>query len=151
MWKVCILLGIWNVFYSIYVKGNHHSFISEMDRKRHNDHQKDEKRYSGGHIILDGIKSAFNFIVQKAADFMFGGIFSVVSRISSAAYRALTWSTPSKMGGGTLFLSCLSFCHSVLLSETLTLLITFEQSVLKLWYFTWIFPVIRHFHQYHFF
>ena len=78
------------MFYSIYVKGNHHSFISEMDRKRHNDHQKDEKRYSGGHIILDGIKSAFNFIVQKAADFMFGGIFSVVSRISSAAYRALT-------------------------------------------------------------
>ena len=36
-----------------------------------------------------------------------------------------------------------SFCHSVLLSETITLLITFEQWVLKLWYFTGIFPVIR--------
>ena len=32
--------------------------------------------------------------------------------------------------GGIFFLSCLSFCHSVLLSKTLTLLITFEQWVL---------------------
>ena len=40
-------------------------------------------------------------------------------------------------------------CHSVLLSETLTLLITFEQWVLELWYFTWIFPVIRFFRGYH--
>ena len=47
--------------------------------------------------------------------------------------------------GGILFLSCLSFCHSVLLSETLTLLITFEQWVLELWYFTchWVFHVKR--------
>ena len=32
-------------------------------------------------------------------------------------------------GGGILFLSCVSFCNSVLLSETftLTLLVTFEQ------------------------
>ena len=30
------------------------------------------------------------------------------------------------------FFSCLLFCHSVLLSETLTLLITFEQKVLEL-------------------
>ena len=78
------------MFYSIYVKGNHHSFISEMDHKRHNSHQKDEKRYSGGHIILDGIKSVINFIVKKAADFVIGGFFSVFSRISSVAYRALT-------------------------------------------------------------
>ena len=48
---------------------------------------------------------------------------------------------------GILFLS---FCHSVL-SETLTLLITFEQWMLELWYFTWIFPVIRPFHGYHYF
>ena len=34
---------------------------------------------------------------------------------------------PRSRSGGILFLSCLSFCHSVLLSETLTLLITFEQ------------------------
>ena len=48
----------------------------------------------------------------------------------------------------------LSFCifrHSVLLSETLTLLITFEQWVLELWYFTWIFSVIRPFRGYHYF
>ena len=32
-------------------------------------------------------------------------------------------------------------CHSVIL--TLTLLITFEQQVLELWYFTWVFLVIR--------
>ena len=50
-----------------------------------------------------------------------------------------------------MILSCLSFYHAVLLSETLTLLITFEQWVLELWYFTWIFPVIRPFHGYHFF
>ena len=37
----------------------------------------------------------------------------------------------------------LSFCHFVLLSETLTLLITFEQWVLELWYFTWVFLVMR--------
>ena len=53
--------------------------------------------------------------------------------------------------GGILFLSCLSFCHSVLLSETLTLLITFEQWVLELWYFTGIFLVIRPFRGYHYF
>ena len=34
---------------------------------------------------------------------------------------------------------------------TLTLLITFEQWVLELWYFTWIFPVIRPFCGYHYF
>mgnify|MGYP003683671203 CR=1 FL=1 len=33
--------------------------------------------------------------------------------------------------------------YSVILSETLTLLITFEQWVLELWYFTWVFLVIR--------
>ena len=38
----------------------------------------------------------------------------------------------SKIGGGIYFLSCLSFCHSVLLSEILSLLITFEQRVLEL-------------------
>ena len=47
---------------------------------------------------------------------------------------------------GILFLS---FSHSVLLSETL--LVTFEQWVLELWYFTWIFPVIRPFHGFHYF
>ena len=49
----------------------------------------------------------------------------------------------------------LSFCNSVinsgLLSETLTLLITFEQWVLELWFFTWVFPVIRPFVGYHYF
>ena len=82
------------MFYSICVKGNHHSFISEMDHKRHNGHQNNVKRYSGGHKILDVIKSAINFIVKKVADFVFDGIFSVFSRISFAAYRALTRSTP---------------------------------------------------------
>ena len=42
---------------------------------------------------------------------------------------------PRSKIGGILFLSCLSFCHFVLLSETLTLLITFEQWVLELWIF----------------
>nr|XP_022338915.1 uncharacterized protein LOC111134302 isoform X1 [Crassostrea virginica] len=63
---------------------------NEMGHRRHNDHQKDVKRYSGGQIILDGIKSALNFIVKKIGNFVFGGIFSVFSRISSEAYRALT-------------------------------------------------------------
>ena len=35
--------------------------------------------------------------------------------------------------------------------KTLSLLITFEQQVLWLWYFTWIFPVITTFHKYHYF
>ena len=52
---------------------------------------------------------------------------------------------------GILFLSCLSFCHSVLFFETLTLLITFEQWVLELWYFTWIFSVVRPFRGNHIF
>ena len=34
---------------------------------------------------------------------------------------------------------------------TLTLLITFEQWVLELWYFTWVFLVIRPFSEYHYF
>ena len=41
--------------------------------------------------------------------------------------------------GCVLFLSCLSFCDSVNLSEFLTFLITFEQWKLELWYFTWVF------------
>ena len=36
-------------------------------------------------------------------------------------------------------------CHSVILSETLTSLITFEQWMLELWYFTCVFLVIRPF------
>ena len=35
--------------------------------------------------------------------------------------------------------------------KTLTLLTIFEQSVLKLWYFTWIFPVIKPICECHFF
>ena len=46
--------------------------------------------------------------------------------------------------GSILFLSCLSFCNSVLLSETLTLLITFKQRVLELLYFTWGILVYTH-------
>ena len=42
-------------------------------------------------------------------------------------------------------------CHSVLFSETLTLLISFEQWVLELWCFTWVFLVIRPSRGYHFF
>ena len=43
-------------------------------------------------------------------------------------------------------------CHSVLLSTNLTcLLITFEQWVLELWYFTWVFLVIRPFCGYYYF
>ena len=47
-------------------------------------------------------------------------------------------------------MSHLSFCHSVILCfchllETLTLLITFEQWMLELWYFTCVFVVIRPF------
>ena len=59
----------------------------------------------------------------------------------------------SKIGGQIVFaLSViLYFCHSVLLSETLTLLITFEQWMLELWYFTWVFLVIRSFHGYNYY
>ena len=39
-----------------------------------------------------------------------------------------------------------SLTHSL---KTLTLLITFEQWVLELWYFTWVFLVIRPFRGYH--
>ena len=35
--------------------------------------------------------------------------------------------------------------------KLLTLLIPFKQKVLELWYFTWIFPVIRPYHGYHYF
>ena len=57
---------------------------------------------------------------------------------------------PPRMKIGGAYCFC-SVCHSVLLSETLTLLITFEQWVLELWYFTWIFPVLRPFRGYHYF
>ena len=35
--------------------------------------------------------------------------------------------------------------------KTLTLLITFEQRVLELWHFTWVFLVVRPFRGYHYF
>ena len=41
-----------------------------------------------------------------------------------------------------------SFCHSVNLSETLTLLIDFEQWKLELWNFTWVILVARPFGWY---
>ena len=57
--------------------------------------------------------------------------------------------------GSILFLSCLSFCHSVLLSETSTLLITFEQWVfhisiscdldLGVWPIFWNFNLAKNF------
>ena len=63
-------------------------------------------------------------------------------------YSLSTWITifvcpRDKRSGGILFLSCLSFCNSVFFFETLTFLITFEQWVLELWYFTWVFLVIK--------
>ena len=79
---------------------------------------------------------------------------------------------PRSKIGGILFLSCVSFYHSVLLSETWTLLIplfypvtlilefgpfflnfnlTFEQWVLNFWYFTRVFLVIRAFRGYQYF
>ena len=59
----------------------------------------------------------------------------------------------SKIGGHIVFVLSviLSFRHSVILSETLTLLITFEQWVLELWYLTWVSLVIRPFRGYHYF
>ena len=116
------------------------------------------------HIILDGIKSVVNFIVKKAADFVIGGFFSVFSRISSMAYRALTWSTPTyyiwfifyapeiedEGGGHIVFVLSviLSFCPPLwnfnLANNFWTV------SARELWYFTWIFPVIRPLRGYHF-
>ena len=55
----------------------------------------------------------------------------------------------SKIGGGGAYCFCPD-CHSgiAILSETLTLLITFEHWVLELWYYKWVFLVIRHFYWY---
>ena len=56
----------------------------------------------------------------------------------------------SNIGGHIVFV--LSVIPSLcLLSENLTLLITFEQWMLELWYFTWVFLVIRPFRGYHYF
>ena len=41
--------------------------------------------------------------------------------------------------------------YSLEIIETLTLFTTFEQWVLELWYFTWVFLVIRPFRVYHYF
>ena len=60
-----------------------------------------------------------------------GGVFTKHHHIFCMPLRPMI--------GGILFLSCLSFCHSIILSETFTLIITFEQWVLKLWYYTWVF------------
>ena len=47
--------------------------------------------------------------------------------------------------GAHIVLSCLSFCYSIILSETFTLQITFKHWVLEVRYFTWVFLVIRPF------
>ena len=52
---------------------------------------------------------------------------------------------------GIFFLSCLLFYNDVLLSETLTLLITFEQWGLELLNFTRVILVTRPFRWYHYF
>ena len=54
----------------------------------------------------------------------------------------------SKIGGHIVLSLNLEFDTFL---ETLTLLITFEQWVLELWYFTWVFLVIRPFRGYHYF
>ena len=43
-----------------------------------------------------------------------------------------------------------SVCHSIILSETLTLLESFELWVLELWYYTWVFLMSRTFRWYHY-
>ena len=53
---------------------------------------------------------------------------------------------------GTIFLPLWPWLWSLTyFLKTLTLLITFEQWVLEVWYFTWIFPVIRPFRGCHYF
>ena len=54
-----------------------HSLIAEMGHIRHNAHQNDKKRYSGGRVILNAIRSGVNFIVNKLVDYIIGGISSV--------------------------------------------------------------------------
>nr|XP_022345989.1 uncharacterized protein LOC111138354 [Crassostrea virginica] len=49
----------------------------EMGHIRHNAHQNDKKRYSGGRVILNAIRSGVNFIVNKLVDYIIGGISSV--------------------------------------------------------------------------
>ena len=54
--------------------------------------------------------------------------------------------------GGIVFVLSVILTSVILpSSETLIVLITFEQWVLELWYFTWIFLVIRLFREYHYF
>ena len=75
-------------------------------------------------------------------------IFSFVD--TSTVFVIVFFMPTSSKSGGHIVLSCLSFCHSVitpfchsvLLSETLTFQITFEQLVLELRYLTWIFPCV---------
>ena len=57
---------------------------------------------------------------------------------------------PSRSKIGGVYCFC-PVCHSVLISETLILLITFEQWVLELWYFTWVFLMVIPFRGYLFF
>ena len=64
-------------------------------------------------------------------------------------YPCVFFVPPKLKIGGHIVLSLQSFCHSVL-SKTLTLLMTLEQWVLELWYFTWAFLVIRPFQGYHY-
>ena len=52
---------------------------------------------------------------------------------------------------GTIIFYPVNLEFDPLLGKTSTLLITFEQWVLELWYFTWLFPVMRPFRGYHYF
>ena len=58
--------------------------------------------------------------------------------IMASIYNVWFLCPRDRRSGGILVLSCLSFCHSVILTETLTLLITFEHWMLELWIFTWV-------------
>ena len=73
-------------------------------------------------------------------------VFLCESELTMKVYSPSQFFMPrrSKIGG---ILFC-PVCDSINLSETLTMLITFEQWELELWYSSWTFLVTRHFHGY---
>ena len=104
------------------------------------------------HLLAEEYLNRHSCINLALMKFLFHKIdcthFCMLGCTQRNAKRLVPWFLSSYFYAPEIYCFC-PVCHSVFLSETL--LITFEQWLLELWYFTWIFPVIRTFRGYHYF
>ena len=100
-------------------------------------------RISSKKRTMPGTDIYFILSIKRVLDRLgWGAPFIILKSLSCTVYQSLFEINVIVTGRVDFQVSSL---------KTLTLLITFEQWVLKLWYSTWVFLVIRPFRGYHYF